>query len=182
MAVLASQQGVRSEPLRQTLRQQQARIEQRLSIVERAAWRHGQQLPVRIDDAQVVYALEKMADAFEIGAPAYLESRHEGGSNVFPGTMLGIAVGFAASVRGHRAIDRFSVGPFGALCKLGGLVTRPDVQLEMEDLPALSVLVTKAREIPVDQVVLHENETCADFYEAFDALMARLRDREGRSV
>lgn len=181
MAVLASQQGVRDESHRRLLRIQQARVEQRLSVVERAAWRHGLQILPPIADVQVIYALEKMADAFEIGAPFHLKSREPGGSNVFPGTMLGIGVGFAAAVRGHRAIKRFSVGPFGALSKLAGLVTRPDLQLEMEDLPALSELVAKARDIPVGHVVLSENETCADFYAAFDALMARAQERAGRA-
>lgn len=179
MGVFARQQGLRGHAEGKVLRRHQQRIEQRLGVAERALCRIGGFSPRRMEDAVIVYGLEKMADALEEGAAAWLRKEAgDRGSNVFAGTMLGIAVGFAAAVRGHGGIDRFSVGPFGGLSKIGGLVTRPDVLVEMEDLPELDALVRKAREIPVGHVVVHENESCVDFHEALDALQARLTKRD----
>lgn len=179
MAILASRQGVRDESRRRHLRFQQARVEQRLSVAERAGYRHGLQVPMRIDDAQVVLVLEKMADALEMGATAYILTRHPEGSNVMPGSMLCIAADFANSLRFHGTAERFSIGPFGALSNIAALLPRPDLALEMEDLPMLATLVAKAREIPSGHVVLRENETCAGFYRVFDELIDRLRKRCG---
>lgn len=179
MGHLALQQSYFSQPSeRPALRRQQARIEQRLSVVERALHRSGGQSPRRMEDEVIIYGLEKMADALEEGANAWLRREERGGSNVFAGTMLGVAVGMAAAVRGHGALERFSIGPFGALSKVGTLVTRPDVQIEMRDLPALAGLVEKGREIPSLHVVHHANETCAAFYEAFDELLTKLQKRD----
>lgn len=175
MMVMAEQQGVRDDSLRRALRKKQARVEQRLSVVERAAWREGVMLARRADDEVVVYSLEKMADAFEEGAGAWTKRDERFGFNTLAGTMLGVAVGFAASIQNHRVGERFSVGPFGGLSKIAQLVTRPDVLVEMEDLPALDALVRQARAIPVGHVVMHGNETCAGFFESFDALQAKLQ-------
>jgi hypothetical protein len=180
MMVMAEQQGVRDDGLRRALRKQQARVEQRLSVVERAAWRESIMLARRADDEVVVYSLEKMADAFEEGAGAWTRRDERFGFNTLAGTMLGAAVGFAASTQNHRAGERFSVGPFGGLSKIAQLVTRGDVLVEVEDLPALDALVQQARAIPAGHAVSHENETCFAFYEAVDGLQAKLqkRDRE----
>jgi hypothetical protein len=176
MSNLAKQQGLNGRPPHRTLLQQQARIEQRLSVVERAAHRHGQHIPPRIEDAQVIFALEKMADGLEIAAD-FRATHGDSAGNIFPGTMLDVAVGFAAAVRGHRALERFSIGPFGALSKIAGFITRPDVLVEFEDLPALAQLVEQARLVPVGYVVVPENESCAAFHERMQALMDVVRQR-----
>ena len=176
--VLARQQCEHQEDARRTLRRQQARIEQRLNVVERAAWRAKVQLPRPMDDAVLRYALEKMADAIEEGAAAWSGGD---GRNVIPGAMLGVAVQFAATVRGHRAGERFSVGPFAGLSKISQLITRPDVILEMQDLPDIALLVEKAREIPLDEAAAPEAAGCAGFMETHDHLLAKLQDREKRT-
>lgn len=178
MGVLARQQGVFVMAERRVLQSQQVRVEQRLSVAERAIWRNGGLNPRRMEDQVVVYGLEKMADAFEDGAMAWRRSKAENGSNVLAGTMLGVGVGFAAAVRGQGALSRFSVGPFGGLSRVAALVTRLDVGLEMEDLPALDALVQKARAIPVGHVVDHANKTSVAFCEAVDQLQARLQARD----
>lgn len=180
MGVLARQQGLLGQLEGKILRLQQGRVEQRLSVVERAIWRNKGHSPRSMSDQVVVYGLEKMADALEEGAGAWRRAQGEQGSNVFAGTMLGVGVGFAAAVRGHGALNRFSVGPFGGLSRIAALVTRPDVALEIRDLPAVYELVQQAREIPVGHVVTHANETCVAFCEAVDQLQEKLqkRDRE----
>ena len=177
MMVLAQQQCEHQEDARRALRRQQGRIEQRLNVVERAAWRAKVQLPRPMDDAVLRYALEKMADAIEEGAAAW---GGNDGRNVIPGAMLGVAVQFAATVRGHRAGERFSVGPFGGLSKISQLVTRPDVMLEMRDLPQLESLVEQAREIPLDELVTPEAAGSAAFMDAHGQLLAKLQDRDKR--
>lgn len=177
MMVVAEQQGVRDEVLRASLRKQQARVEQRMSVVERAAWRGGVMLPRRVDDEVLIYSLEKMADAIGEGADAWTRRDERFGFNTLAGTMLGAAVGFASSIDRHHACERFSVGPFGGLSKIAQLVTRPDLLVEMEDLPALEALVEKARGIPSGHWFDRDNENCADFFETFDALQAKMRQR-----
>lgn len=180
MGHLARQQGAMGRPEGKVLRSQQARIEQRLSVVERALYRSGAHSPRRMEDQVVIYGLERMADALEEGARAWRRREERSGSNLLAGSMLGVAVGMASAVRGHGGLERFSIGPFGALSKIAALVTRPDVQIEMGDLPALGGLVQKGREIPSLHVVRHANESCGTFYEAFDGLLTKLqkRDRE----
>lgn len=131
-----------------------------------------------MEDEVIIYGLEKMADALEEGANAWLRREERGGRNVFAGTMLGVAVGMAAAVRGHGALERISIGPFGALSKIGALVTRPDLQIEMEDLPALNALVEKARLIPKGYVVRHVNESCVAFCVAHDAFLLKVQKRD----
>lgn len=177
MMVVAEQQGVRDEVLRASLRKQQARVEQRMSVVERAAWRGGVMLPRRVDDEVLIYSLEKMADAIGEGADAWTRRDERFGFNTLAGTMLGAAVGFASSIDRHHACERFSVGPFGGLSKIAQLVIRLDVLVEMEDLPAFDALVQQARAIPVGHVVAPENESCSAFYEAFDSLLTKLQRR-----
>lgn len=180
MGHLARQQGMMGGPEGKVLRGQQARIEQRLSVVERALYRSGAQSPRRMEDQVVIHGLERMADALEEGATAWRRREEQSGSNVVAVSMLGVAVGMASAVRGHGGLERFSIGPFGALSKIAALVTRPDVLIDMVDLPALAGLVQKGREITSLHVVQHANETCAAFYEAFDELLTKLqkRDRE----
>lgn len=176
MSNLAKQQGLNGRPPHATLLHQQARIEQRLSVVERASRRHGQHIPPRIEDAQIIFALEKMADGLELAAD-FRATHDDTASDIFPGTMLDVAVGFAAAVRGHRGLERFSIGPFGALSKVAGFITRHDVVVELEDLPALVDLVEQARLIPVGHVVVPENESCAGFHERLHALLDVVRKR-----
>jgi len=178
MGHLARQQGAMGQSEGKALRRQQVRIEQRLSVVERALCRSGDQSPRRMEDQVVIYGLERMADALEEGAMAWGHREARGGSNVLPGSMLGVAVAMATSVRGHGGLVRFSIGPFGGLSKIAELVTRPDVPIEMRDLPTLAGLVQKAREIPSLHVVHHANETCAAFYEAFDEMLMMLQKRD----
>ncbi|WBT37765.1 hypothetical protein [Hyphomicrobium sp. DMF-1] len=178
MGLLARRQGMLAHAEGEVLRRQQARIEQRLSVVERALFRRSGHVPRRMEDAVVVHGLEKMADAFEDGAAAWLLSKAEKGSNVLAGTMLGVGVGFAATVRGHGMIERFTVGPFGGLSKIGAMVTRPDVLVELEDLPELDALVRKAREIPTGHVVTASCQSSASFCESIDAVLVRLQTRD----
>lgn len=180
MGVLARQQEYRGKPEAKTLRHQQARVEQRLSVAERALWRNGQASPRAIENQVVVLCLEKMADAFEEGAGAWLKAREANGSNVMAGTMLGVGVCMAGTVRSHGALGRFSIGPFGGLSRLADLVTRPDVALEMKDLLELNVLVGLAREIPVGQVVAPNNESASFLCDGVDRFQVKLqkRDRE----
>lgn len=177
MAVLAHQQGRRGDPEVMKLWRQQARVEERLSVVERAICRNGGSRPLGIKDEVIVYGLEKMADAIEEGAAAWLEAKGANGSNVLPGTMLSIAVGMAATVRNNHGIGWFSVGPFGALSQIAGLVTSERVPVEMEDLPALQDLVRKAREVPVGHAMIDENPSCVGFRDAFISLLAKMEDR-----
>lgn len=182
MSVLARRQGLFGTDDDRFLRQQQARIEQRLMVAERAVWRDGHHVPLRIDDANTVYALEKMADAIEEGALAHERVPLGSGSNVFAGTMLGLATGFAASVRGHGALTRYSIGPRGALTKISDLITRPDVRVEMEDLPEFDRLVSMARAVPAGDEVCAESESCVEFLGVYSDLehkvMKRDRDKE----
>ena len=171
MGVLARRQGMLGLPQDRVLRNQQARVEQRLSVIERVQWRNGSSSPRRIDDQVVVYALEKMADAFDEGAEAWHRRNVEHGSNVFAGVMLGVGVGMAAGVRGHLALNRFTIGPFAGLSRIADLVTRPDVALEMEDLPALYALVKLAREVPVGHGAAE-----VDSWHAFDGDFDRLEE------
>lgn len=178
MGHLARQQGYIGRPEGKTLRRQQARIEQRLSVVERAQHRRGVQLQRRMEDEVAIYGLEKMADALEEGAGAWRRAREKGGSNVLAGTMLGIAVGMAANVRGHGALERFSIGPFGGLSKIGALVTRQDLMLEMEDLSALNALVEQARRIPAGCSTSQASGPCLEFYKLYDAFLERIQKRD----
>jgi len=178
MTVLAKRQCRDDQGARQCYGYQQGRIEQRLSVVERAACRKGVGLMPPVAGNVVIFGLEKMADALEEGAGAWAKRDDGFGYNTLAGIMLGTAVGFSASIREMRAYERFSVGPFGGLSKIGAMLTRPDVAVEMEDLPQLEVLVQKAREIPVGHVVVHANESCAAFYVAFDAMLAKLQKRD----
>ncbi len=178
MGNLARQQGVVCHPERDALRLKQMRIEQRLAVAERALYREGQHFPRRAEDAVVIYALEKMADSLEDGASAWTHSREHKASNVLAGTMLGVAVGMAAAVRDDEALGRFSIGPFGGLSKIGSLVTRPDVLVEMEDFPALVALVEQARRIPVGQGVSHVSGPSIEFHRLHDALLKTMQRRE----
>lgn len=178
MGHLARQHGTFGRPEGRTLRMQQARIEQRLSVAEKALYRIGHHLPRRMDDAVVIYGLEKMADNLEDGADAWRKAKCGEGSNVMAGAQLSSAVAMAATVRRYGGLDRFSIGAFGGLSKIGALIARPDIGLEMEDLPALQDVVDKARMIPTGHVVHHANEACKPFYEAFDALLQALQTRE----
>lgn len=177
LSVLARRQGLRGREDEWVLRYQQARLEQRLTVIERALWRKSSGRPSRMDDGQVILALEKMADALEIGAEDWVKQQATNGSQVFAGSMLGIAVGFAASVRGHRAGERFSVGPFGGLTMLGMLVTSPGVMVEMEDLPDLAALVDEARRIGVGRVVEESDKSSEGFRRALRALEGRMGQR-----
>lgn len=177
MMVLAKQQGLRDDDMRKKLRHQQVRIEQRMNVLARVAWRERVELVQPMDDANLIYGLEKMADALEDGAAAWSRAQADGGSNVFAGTMLGVAVGFAASIRGHRASERFSVGPFGALSKVSQLMTEPGVMLEMEDLPALCDLVDKARAVPIGHEVTPTDEKCAAFWKAYLRVLSQSNAR-----
>lgn len=178
MGVLARQQGVLGRPEGKALRLQQARVEQRLLVVERLLWRKGVRGPRAVFDEEVIYSLEKMADAFEGGAAAWRRAKAEQGSNVLAGTMLGVGVGMAASVRANGALTRISVGPFAGLSLIAGLVTRPDVALEMEDLPALDELVQQAREIPVGQLVMPENKIALALCRSVEKLQEKLQMRD----
>lgn len=177
MGVLARRQGMIGLPQDKVLRKQQARVEQRLSVIERVQWRNGTLPPRRMDDQVIVYALEKMADAFDEGAEAWHRREVEHGSNVLSGVMLGIGVGMAAGVRGHGALDRFTIGPFAGLSRIAALVTRPDVGLEMEDLPALYGLVKRARDVPVGHSAT-EVGSWAVFDADFEQLETRILKRE----
>ncbi|WP_329646937.1 hypothetical protein [Hyphomicrobium sp.] len=183
MMVLAKQQGLRNDEHLRILKRQQARIEQRMNVLDRAAWRERVELVHPMDDATVVYGLEKMADALEEGSAAWIRAKEDGGSNVFAGTMLGVAVGFAASIRGHRASERFSVGPFGALSKVSQLMTEADVLLEMQDLPALAELINKARQVPSGQEIVPGNIGSAPFVEALLKVISQTNARiEGNGL
>lgn len=177
MGLLARQQGLRGYLDREELRRQQTRVEQRLSVIERAIWRKGGHLPRRIDDGPVVHGLEKMADAFEEGAAAWRKAKEENGSNVLAGTMLGVGVGMASDVRKQGGLNRFSVGPFAGLSCIAALVTCFDFALEMEDLPALNDLVDQARGIPVGQALTNGIDACAIFNEACGSLQGKLQKR-----
>lgn len=178
LTLVAKRQCHDIEGLPQSVGHQLARLEQRLSVVERAAWRRGVPLTRPVVDNVVRLGLEKMADALEEGAAAWAKCDDGFGFNTLAGSMLSAAVGFSASIREMRAYERFSVGPFGGLSKIGAMLTRPDVAVEMEDLPQLQALVQKAREIPLGHVVVHVNDSCAPFYDAFDALLAKLQKRD----
>lgn len=180
IGVLARQQEYLGKPEMKLLRHQQARVEQRLSVAERVLWRDGRASPRAMEDQVVVLCLEKMADAFEEGAGAWVKAREENGKNVMAGTMLGVGVCMAGMVRSHGALGRFSIGPFGGLSRIAGLVTRPDVALEMKDLLELNVLVGLAREIPVGEVVTPNNESASFLCDGVYRLQVKLqkRDRE----
>lgn len=120
-------------------------------------------------------AVEKMADCLEEGAAIYEASSH--GQDPFLKDWMLNAINFAGAARSKGAVERFSCGPFAGLAKVSFLLTREDVVVGCEDLPALVELVQKAREIPVDQVVCHENEACHDFYEVYDRLADLMRNR-----
>lgn len=178
MGHMARLQGHYGRPESKALRHQQARIEQRLSVAERVLYRSGRESPRQMEDAVVIYALEKMADNLEDGAEVWRRAQDNQLSNVVPAAYLSGAVAMAGTVRGHGALSRFSIGPFGGLSMIGALITRLDISLEMEDLPALAGLVTKARGIPVGYVVHQANEACKPFYDGFDALLEKLQQRD----
>ncbi len=178
MGHIARQQEYFGRPEGKALRHQQTRIEHRLSVAERALYRSGRQSPRQLEDAVVIYGLEKMADNLEDGADAWRRAKDNQLSNVVPGAFLSGAVSMAGTVRGYGALSRFSIGPFGALSKIGAFITRLDISLEMDDLPALAELVTKARGIPAGYVVHHANEACKPFYDGFYALLEKLQTRD----
>lgn len=179
MGVLARQQGHFGKPYAAVLRNQQARIEQRHAVIERVLHRRGGLPGRRMEDAVVVYGLEKMADGIEEGAEAW-ERKEQTGRNVLSGIMLENAVAMAGAIRNSGCLDRFLIGPFGGLSKVAALITRHDVALEMEDLPALEELVQMAREIPVGNVVMKSNPSTSSFCETLSAVLAKLwkRDQE----
>lgn len=177
MGILARQQEYRGKPEMRTLQHQQARVEQRMLVIERALWRNGQASPRAMENQVVVLCLEKMADAFEEGAEAWVKSREASGSNVMPGTMLGVGVTMAGTVRSHGGLSRFSIGPFGGLSRIADFVTRPDAELEVEDLPALNVLVGLARDIPLGEVVSGASDSATFLREGLDRLQVKFKER-----
>lgn len=183
MGVLARQQEYRGKPEAKVLRHQQARVEQRLSVAERALWRNGRGSPRAMENQVVVLCLEKMADAFEEGADAWLKAQEANGSNVMAGTMLGVGVCMAGTVRSHGALGRFFIGPFGGLSRIADLVTHPDAVVEMEDLPVLAGMVGLARNVRVGERLSRYSEGGARLYEACERLKEKfqVRDSEEQS-
>lgn len=129
-----------------------------------------------------ILAVEKMADCLEAGAVMYNDEARRFRDPLLRDWMLN-ALKFAGVARSKGAVERLAQGPFAGLAKMSFLLTRQDVIVGYEDLPALAGLVQKARELPTDQVVCHENEACIEFYDGYDRLaeIMQKRDREMRS-
>lgn len=130
------------------------------------------------DEGVCRLALEKMADCLEEGATAY-DAVESGIQAPYLKEWMLTALNFAGVARSKGSVERFATGPFAGLSKMSFLLTRQDVMIGYEDLPALAELVERAREIPVDQVVCHENEACREFYDVYDRLAEVMRKRDG---
>ena len=130
------------------LRDQLTRVDARLSVLERRSWRKGVQLPADGRDTVCRLALEKMADALEEAAAAWVQAEATDGRKVLVGAMLEIGLRFGGVAQREGKLARYVRGPPAGLAVVAEFVVNGQDCLEMEDSPTLAALVGFARAIP----------------------------------
>jgi len=146
--ILGEMQVCRDAVRKKELRDQLERVDARLSVLERRSWRKGVQLPADARETVCRLALEKMADALEEGAAAWVHAKATDGRNVLAGAMLEIGVRFAVTAQREGMLARYVRGPHAGLAALAEFVANGQDCLEMEDSPTMAALVGLARAIP----------------------------------
>ena len=146
--ILGEMQVCRDAVRKNELRDQLTRVDARLSVLERRSWRTGVQLPADARDTVCRLALEKMADALEEAAAAWVQAEATDGRRVLVGAMLEIGVRFAVTAQREGMLARYVKGPHAGLAALAEFVANGQDCLEMADTSTLSALVGLARSIP----------------------------------